>query len=153
MDLALIIVLFVGGIAAMFLEMFLPGAIIGTMGFVAVVASIVLAFTNGYTLLGGVLIGVTLAFLPLFFVIWKNVLSRFFATTGDERDFRPSSTIIREELEGEEGMALSPLRPSGIARLKGRRYDVVTRGEMLEKGTRIKVIEVSGNRIVVTRAS
>jgi membrane-bound ClpP family serine protease len=55
------------------------------------------------------------------------------------------------ELAGAEGEALSPLGPPGIAMLKGKQYDVVTRGEMLEKGTRIKVIEVSGNRIVVKK--
>jgi membrane-bound ClpP family serine protease len=35
--------------------------------------------------------------------------------------------------------------------LNGKRYDVITRGEMVERGTRIHVIEVSGNRIVVKR--
>jgi membrane-bound serine protease (ClpP class) len=52
---------------------------------------------------------------------------------------------------GAEGEAVSPLRPSGIAHLNGKRYDVVTQGEMIDRGSRVKVIEVSGNRIVVKR--
>jgi membrane-bound serine protease (ClpP class) len=55
------------------------------------------------------------------------------------------------ELLGAEGVVEAPLRPAGMARLKGRRVDVVTRGEMLEPGTRVRVIEVRGNRVVVAR--
>lgn len=151
MDLWLIILIFAAGLVAMVVEMFLPGAIIGTIGFLTVVGSIVYAFAVGHTVTGYVLIALTLSFIPVFFMMWKTVLGRVFALKGDERDFHSSSTISKEDLLGAEGMAVSPLRPSGIARFNGRRYDVVTRGEMLEKGTRIKIIEVAGNRIVVKR--
>ena len=79
---------------------------------------------------------------------WKSVLAKVMALKDDQKGYRPSTTVT-EELVGAEGEAVTQLRPSGIARLNERRYDVVTRGEMIEKGTPIKVIEVSGNRIVV----
>lgn len=50
------------------------------------------------------------------------------------------------------GVALSPLRPAGFARIDGQRLDVQTRGEMLDEGTKVQVIEVTGNRVVVRRA-
>jgi len=49
------------------------------------------------------------------------------------------------------GMAITDLRPSGIARIKDERLDVMTRGEYLEKQTEIVVIAVSGNQIVVKK--
>lgn len=49
------------------------------------------------------------------------------------------------------GVTLSALRPSGFARIDGRKVDVVTRGEMLDKDCPVRVIEVQGNRVVVTR--
>jgi membrane-bound serine protease (ClpP class) len=134
----------------MFVELFLPGAVIGTVGFLAVVGSIVYAFMVDNQRLGILLTVVGIVSVPFFFMAWKGVLSRYFALKSDEKGFSPSSTVT-DELVGAEGVALSPLRPSGIARLQERRCDVVTRGEMLEKGTRIVVIEVSGNRIVVKR--
>ncbi len=149
-DLTIIIGVFICGLVAMFVELFLPGAIIGTIGFLAVAGSIVFAFVRGHSTTGAVLVMCTIAFIPVFFTVWKNVLARYFAITGDEKDFRPSA--LGSDLVGAEGITLSALRPSGIARLNEQRYDVVTRGEMLEKGTRIRVIEVSGNRIVVARA-
>jgi membrane-bound ClpP family serine protease len=52
-------------------------------------------------------------------------------------------------LVGQEGEATSFLRPAGHARIAGRRVDVVSRGEPIEAGTRVRVVEVRGNRVVV----
>ena len=49
------------------------------------------------------------------------------------------------------GATVSPLRPAGFARIEGQRIDVVTRGEMLEEGCPVRVVDVSGNRVVVAR--
>jgi membrane-bound serine protease (ClpP class) len=145
-----IVALFVCGLTAMCVELFLPGAVIGILGFLAVLGSIIYAFATGHTTAGIVLVACSVAFLPAFFFMWKNVLGKYWALKADEKGFHPSTTI-HEDMVGAEGLAVSPLRPSGIARLNERRYDVVTRGEMIERGARIKVIEVSGNRIVVTK--
>ncbi|NLD48161.1 MAG: hypothetical protein GX660_13365, partial [Clostridiaceae bacterium] len=50
---------------------------------------------------------------------------------------------------GKEGIASTTLRPSGTADFDGVKLDVVTRGEYVEKNTKIKVITVEGRRIVV----
>ncbi len=150
MDVTVIVALFICGLTAMCVELFLPGAVIGILGFLAVLGSIVYAFASGHTVTGLVLVGCSVIFLPAFFFVWKNVLGKYWALKSDEKGFHPSTTV-RADLLGAEGLAVSPLRPSGIARLNERRYDVVTRGEMIERGARIKVIEVSGNRIVVTK--
>ena len=49
------------------------------------------------------------------------------------------------------GIAASDLRPAGVAEIEGRRVDVVTQGEMIAEGTRVRVTEVEGNRVVVER--
>jgi membrane-bound serine protease (ClpP class) len=65
--------------------------------------------------------------------------------------FEDGAGIDRRDLAllGVEGTAETPLRPAGMARLAGRRVDVVTRGEHLEAGSRVRVLEVRGNRVVV----
>ena len=50
---------------------------------------------------------------------------------------------------GARGVALSVLRPSGTALVNGKRLSVVTRGEFIDRGSMVEVIEVEGNRIVV----
>ncbi len=52
-------------------------------------------------------------------------------------------------LLGKEGLAVTMLRPSGTAELDRRRVSVVTSGEAIAEGSRVRVVEVEGNRIVV----
>ena len=40
-----------------------------------------------------------------------------------------------------------------MARLRGRRVDVVTHGEWIEADGSVKVVEVGGNRVVVARVT
>ena len=66
-----------------------------------------------------------------------------------------SSAAGNEELSslvGKSGVTITALRPAGHARIDNARIDVVTRGEMLEKGCAVVVHEVSGNRVVVKLA-
>ncbi len=51
---------------------------------------------------------------------------------------------------GDWGKAESLLRPAGRATFAGRSFDVVSDGSFLDPGTQVRVIEISGNRIVVS---
>ena len=53
---------------------------------------------------------------------------------------------------GDWGHAESLLRPAGRAVFAGRSLDVVSDGAFVEQGQQIKVIEIQGNRIVVTQS-
>ena len=44
------------------------------------------------------------------------------------------------------------LRPAGRGRFDGKTYDVVSRGEYIEEGNPIVIVEVDGNRYVVEKA-
>lgn len=61
---------------------------------------------------------------------------------------RPS----RGTLVGHEGVALSDLRPAGVARIDGHRLDVITEGEWLAAGDAVLVIADEGYRRVVRRS-
>jgi membrane-bound serine protease (ClpP class) len=54
---------------------------------------------------------------------------------------------------GKQGMALSDLRPSGIARFDGERVDVVSDGTFIQAGQPLEVVRIDGNRVVVRLAS
>ena len=53
---------------------------------------------------------------------------------------------------GQIGEALSRLRPAGKARFAQAIVDVVTEGGFVDKGARVVIMEVSGNRVVVREA-
>lgn len=54
---------------------------------------------------------------------------------------------------GENGVALSILRPSGNARFGDAIVDVITRGEFIEPASPVRVLAIEGSRIVVARAA
>jgi membrane-bound serine protease (ClpP class) len=53
---------------------------------------------------------------------------------------------------GAMGVALSDLRPAGVAEIAGERVDVVTRGDYIAEGNVIEVVLDEGYRRVVRRA-
>jgi membrane-bound serine protease (ClpP class) len=54
---------------------------------------------------------------------------------------------------GRAGIALSPLRPAGVADIGGSRVDVVSDGAFVDAGAAIEVTRVDGNRVVVRQQS
>ena len=62
--------------------------------------------------------------------------------------FRASSDEFAS-LVGVRGVALSPLRPAGIALVEGKRISVVTEGGFIRSNTPIEVVGVASSRVVV----
>ena len=50
---------------------------------------------------------------------------------------------------GETGVAKTPLRPAGVVRFGDDYVDVVSEGAFIEEGSRVKIVKLSGNRVVV----
>ncbi len=53
------------------------------------------------------------------------------------------------EMVGQVGVALTPLRPAGRAEFDDIVLDVVTEGDFIEKGVRIEIHGIDGNKVVV----
>jgi len=52
---------------------------------------------------------------------------------------------------GDLGIAMTSLRPSGKVKIKTETFDVITEGEFMQKGTPVKISEIKGNRVIVSR--
>ena len=146
----LIITLLAIGAVLMILETILPGAIAGIIGFICLVAAVVLAYARFGAQTGNlVLFGVTVGLMGGF-VLWV----KFFPRSSLARRFVSKHVIgsIRSEqpeLRDQCGVAYTQLRPSGTALINGKRVDVVTEGSLIEKGTAIRVVDTEGLRVVV----
>ncbi len=148
------LLLLVAGVVLLAVEVLvLPGfGVAGVLGLAAMVFAVIRIFEEssltviGYSaLFGGVLMAVLLWMLPN-----SRVASAFRLST---RLATPEGlTLISEdmpELTGSVGTALSDLRPAGVARFGSARVDVVTEGDYVPSGSRIKVLRVEGNRVTV----
>jgi len=75
-------------------------------------------------------------------------------TATEVSTLTPEGGTVEEQfknLVGKTGVAQSDLRPAGVALVEGRRVDVVAEGAMIDAGSRIKVVAVQGNRVVVRK--
>lgn len=150
-DVAILVV----GIVLLAVEVFLlPGfGVPGVLGLAAIVIALVRIFEEGtipvlgYTVLfGGVLLGVLLWLLPNSRLAAAFRLTTRIATPdGGGLEFRSES----RDLVGQTGVAMSDLRPAGVARFGQERVDVVSEGEFVNAGATIKVLRVEGNRVTV----
>jgi len=59
------------------------------------------------------------------------------------------SAAVRPELLGQTGVAITDLRPAGVARFGEEKVDVVAESEYIKAGTAVKVISEEGYRHVV----
>lgn len=146
------VALIAAGLLLVFCEVFVPGGVLGLCGAIAVLVGIVGAFTRGVST-GLTATAAALGFGLCGFYLWvkyfpRSRVGKKLILQDDAHDWHGFDTS-NAELLGKEGVAHSMLRPAGTALIDGRRVDVVSRGEMIDPESRIEVIEVEGNRVVV----
>lgn len=148
----LIITLILIGTAALLLELFIPGGIVGFLGALCLLGAIVTTFTE-YGFNAGIL--TTLAILVMACValyFWmKNFeklpgMKHFILTQTAER---PQPTEDESLLLNKKGETLTDLGPSGKALIDGKKFDVIAESGFIDQATAITVIEASGSKIVV----
>lgn len=64
-----------------------------------------------------------------------------------------AAAATEDALLGQVATTVSQLRPAGTVQLGDRRIDVVTRGDFVDKGKPVRIIDVQGSRVVVEAAS
>lgn len=119
------------------------------------IGGIMLAFDEsdlyGWTMIGTLIVGGPLCVRGAFAILPKIPFARgFFLRAPDITESqRHAADHTDAALLHRTGHALSPLRPAGRAEIDGISRDVVTRGGMVEPGTAIRVVQLSGNRVIV----
>lgn len=157
MHIGLLILLLMLGVIFVVAEVFFVSfGVLAILAASCFVSSIFLAYTQHSQEVGHVLLGTTAVVVPLsvwFALKWlphTKIGQMMILPVPD----RGATEHAAEEpglgqLSGKHGLTESTLRPSGIARIDGRRVHVVTRGELLDSGVAVEVIQVDGNRVVV----
>jgi membrane-bound serine protease (ClpP class) len=150
------------GLVAISIEVFiLPGfGAAGILGIVALAAAIVLAMignspsaadvTQAFTVLG-----VSVAITAAVTYAWLRHLpnsGRFgglFLRGGAHQADGYIAATPRHDLVGQDGIAVTDLRPAGTAQIGQERVDVVTEGEYVAQGRAVRVVRSEGYRHVV----
>jgi len=151
MEWMIVISLVLFGLLLLVVEViFVPGTtIVGVVGFVFVVLGIGLAFRYFGSEVGWITTGgAALSFGIVFYFSFKtNVWKRFSLKSSIKSKVNEGE--LEKLTEGEEGVAVSALRPVGKAELTSKIYEVKTQGQYIDSGTRIRIVKIISNQIFV----
>ncbi len=129
---------------------FVPGTtLVGVVGFIFLFTGIGFSFSyfgseTGWTTLG---VSSVASGLILYYSFKTNVWNRFSLNSSIK------SKVNEGELDsltvGAEGQTVSALRPIGKAEIEKKMYEVKTLGEYLDSGSKIRIIKIESNQIIV----
>ncbi|MCK4994852.1 MAG: hypothetical protein KAS13_07415 [Candidatus Omnitrophica bacterium] len=150
--------LFVIGFCLIFVEVvIIPGfGFAGVLGTVSLISASYIAFTSLSPLMGAI---VTLTSLLMVFGLFKLLPKTTFwqktrlSLTQNKKMGYQVATPGLENLIGKTGKTHTILRPSGTILIDGKHYDVVSDDEFIEKDIEVKVKNVQGNKITVTKVN
>lgn len=149
-----VVILLLLGIILIITEFFVTGGILGLLGIGSIIGSL---FMAGYDL-GHMSLSIAIAFIVaigaaviLFKSIGmeKGIFRHIILRDRTSTELGYVSTVNRLELIGLEGVTTTQLRPAGTALLDQERIDVVSEGNFVESGKKVKVVKVEGMRVVV----
>jgi len=153
---SIIVVLFLAAIALFLAEIFIPGWVLAIFGIVVLSVAVVLTFIQFGFGVGTVVLFVTIAIGFAGFGGWM----RFFPRTAIGKKFINQSIAGGENktpplllMLGEEGEALTDLRPAGMVRFRSQHVDVVSDSTFIPKGGKVTFLHIEGNHIVVRETS
>lgn len=146
-----VILLIILGLGFVIAEIiFVPGTtLLGLLGVIFTVAGIIIGYTSFGAGTGTVILIIT-------FIIGLSALV-FGFKSGAWSKFELTSSINSKVNEaekfglqvGEEGIAISSMRPIGKAEFRDKVYEVSTLGNYLNSGTKVRIIQIQKNKIIV----
>ena len=152
--------LFLLGLGLIVLEVFvIPGfGVAGILGITLMLGSVFFVFDKAYEfrtavmwLSISVILTAGLAILAAVLLPETQLFRRLAlsAVMDTESGYHSAGSEDFQGYLGKSGTALTPLRPSGTARIGSNRVDVVTVGDFIAKDSTIKVVEVEGSKVFV----
>ncbi|MGF7056377.1 NfeD family protein [Brassicibacter mesophilus] len=144
------------GFVFIIIEMFVPGfGVPGALGIAFLVIGIIV--TANTVLEALILIMIILAVLGILISVILNSASKgklsgkIVLSTAMKNEDGYIGTSDMQYFLNKQGTAITVLRPAGTVDFDGVKLDVVSEGDYIAKGAVVKVIKVSGRRIVVRK--
>ena len=154
-NLLLLIILQFVGVVVIIAEIILPsGGILSVVALSVFTYSLYIAFSDISKTVGYAFVAADIVLIPVIVIVGLKLLARSPVTlrkTLSQEEGVSSQSPELIDFVDMQGTAVTNLRPAGTALIDGKRVDVVTRGEYIEKDTAIMVTAVTGNQIIVRK--
>jgi membrane-bound ClpP family serine protease len=147
----IIISLLAIGLGLIIVELvFIPGTtVVGLLGLIFTIVGIVISYSHfGNTTGFYILMGTSLTTLvALFFSFRTGAWTRF--SLKSSMNSKVNEGMLSTLSVGDEGTTRSALRPMGTAEFGNQQYEVRSLGSFVESGSRIKIVQILSNQIIV----
>ena len=154
--LLLAVILYFACAALIIAEVFVPsGGIISVFALACLIGGIVIFFQHS-GMVGWIGVGIAVIMIPSVLIIAYKIFpntkfGKSVTLTPPEReqgDAIPDTAELKDLL-GAEGLVLTPLRPVGMCDFSGQRLECVAEGGYVDKGNKVKVINVESTQLTV----
>ena len=141
------------GLLLIFIEFYLPGAVMGISGGILILASVVLfgyqwqspALVALYALACLISIGLVIKF--AMYAIRSAKPSRSIYSNHDQRGYVASS--FDQSAIGKKGIVLSDLKPGGYILIEGKQHQAISESGYITKGSEVLVLKGEGESLIV----
>ncbi len=146
-----ILLLVIVGLILIYLELvFVPGTtILGLIGLALTGIGIYITF-EAYGTRAGALVLAGSLITSIIALVWsfrKNSWDKFSLKTTNQSKVNANYTDgLQIEMRGE---AISDLKPIGKAEFNNKTYEVTSHGHLIDSGEQVKIIKITGNKIIV----
>ena len=148
------------GLVLLFIEMFIPGfGVCGISGLVVIAGGIIThaVLTKSIVQVLGLILIFSLVIIILFLILIRSARYGLLGKTPfvENKTAVPMNYQNQSEfafLVGEVGVAITDMRPSGKFMIDDKVYEGIEKNaDMVEKGQRVKVVQVEGIKIIVEK--
>lgn len=154
----LIIILFIIGIVLLALEVVVPGAVLGIIGGIVMIAGCVAAFYE-YGSTGGLIATIAAIFLIAATIcielLWlpKSRLAKHLSMSTTVEGTSQPPLAEESEILGREAIAETALAPSGYVRIGTRRIEAFSQTGFIHAGEKLTVTGLDNFRVIVTKTT
>lgn len=147
-------ILWLIGLILVFLEFYLPGAILGMLGGIFLLGALYSYATSGASPLATLIFFLAVASsfaLLIRFTLWKirNTKSAFSIYSNDHQTGYVASHYDKEAI-GKTGIVTADLKPGGYISIEGKQHQALSQSGYVVKGTEVLVIGGQEESLLVT---
>lgn len=143
------------GLILVYLEFFMPGAVLGTIGGIFILSSYFSLINSGsgpielILFFVGSLVLLTLVIKFALYRIEKNKGGSGIYLSGDQEGY-VASTFDKHAI-GKEGIVLTDLKPGGFIVVDGKSQPALSLSGYIEKGQTVQIVSGDGESLIVKR--
>lgn len=144
------------GVVLLAIELIVPGAIIGIVGALAMLAGVLVAFgefgvQGGLLTLGCVIVALSVVIYIELVWLPKSRLAQWFSMSTTLTGQSQEPLADAASVTGADAVAETVLSPSGYVRVAGRRYEAFCRDGYAAVGEELRVVSLDNFRLIVSR--